>query len=178
MYGGRASPLLACLRVRFGCSSLMCIAADQRTLTHACCSAMPPWLCVVNNGNTYRALQQQALSKLALSVVAERQASPWGAGGAEAQPLGAGPARVVQIAGVQLSKRKLSEAEILAIPGLPGLPDLLGDRPLRLLIGGNNPSEHAWCGHWPSTHAGLSVELRWVHVNSSAQRASVLLAER
>lgn len=53
---------------------------------------------------------------------------------------------MVQIAGVQLSKRKLSEAEILAIPGLPGLPDLLGDHPLRLLIGGNNPSEHAWCG--------------------------------
>jgi len=52
---------------------------------------------------------------------------------------------VVQIPGVQLSKRKLSETEILAIPGLPGLPDLLGSQPLRLLIGGNNPSEHAWC---------------------------------
>ena len=65
--------------------------------------------------------------------------------------------RVVQIPGVQLSKRKLGEAEILAIPGLPGLPDLLGDHPLRLLIGGNNPSEHAWCGHWSEmgSHANL-----------------------
>lgn len=92
-------------------------------------------------------LQEQALSKLALTWSPSIKPGPWRAGGAEAQPPGAGPARVVQVAGVQLSKRKLSEAEILAIPGLPGLPDLLGDRPLRLLIGGNNPSEHAWCGH-------------------------------
>ena len=79
----------------------------------------------------------------------------WGAGPAgglaaagpasQAHAQAPGQARVVQIAGVQLSKRKLAEAEILAIPGLPGLPDLLGDQPLRLLIGGNNPSEHAWC---------------------------------
>jgi hypothetical protein len=78
----------------------------------------------------------------------------WGAGPAgglaAAGPAAQAPAqalrqaRVVQIAGVQLSKRKLAEAEILAIPGLPGLPDLLGDQLLRLLIGGNNPSEHAW----------------------------------
>ena len=63
---------------------------------------------------------------------------------------------------MQLSKRKLSEAEILAIPGLPGLPDLLGDGPLRLLIGGNNPSEHAWCGHWSFMHTGMIVDLQWV----------------
>lgn len=52
---------------------------------------------------------------------------------------------MVQVVGIKLSKRKLTEPEILAIPGLPGLPDLLGDQALRLLIGGNNPSEHAWC---------------------------------
>ena len=31
-----------------------------------------------------------------------------------------------------------------------GLPERLGDKPLRLIIGGNNPSDHAWQG---STHA-------------------------
>ena len=87
-----------------------------------------------------------------------RGAGPAG-GRAAAGPAGQAPAqapgqaRVVQIAGVQLSKRKLAEAEILAIPGLPGLPDLLGDQPLRLLIGGNNPSEHAWCAR-QALHSG------------------------
>ena len=107
--------------------------------------------------STDGAPKQQAPGKLAPSVVPDLQARPWRAGSAEAPPPGAGPARVVQIAGVQLSKRKLSEAEILAIPGLPGLPDLLGARPLRLLIGGNNPSEHAWCG------PQVTVLMIWVH---------------
>ncbi|KAK9833304.1 hypothetical protein WJX81_004791 [Elliptochloris bilobata] len=78
-----------------------------------------------------------------------------GPGSGGAQPVSR-QARVVKIEGVKLSKRKLSEEEILAIPGLPGLPDVLGDHPLRLLIGGNNPSEHAWrSGHYyshPANH--------------------------
>jgi len=101
-----------------------------------------------------------------------RGAGPAG-GRAAAGPAGQAPAqapgqaRVVQIAGVQLSKRKLAEAEILAIPGLPGLPDLLGDQPLRLLIGGNNPSEHAWCArqalHFEPGMIAVGRDHAWAH---------------
>ncbi|KAL3151326.1 hypothetical protein ABBQ38_013161 [Trebouxia sp. C0009 RCD-2024] len=53
----------------------------------------------------------------------------------------------------QSSKRKRSRKgdELPSLQDAPGLPERLGDQPLRLIIVGHNPSDHAWrSGHYYS----------------------------
>ena len=40
--------------------------------------------------------------------------------------------------------RRARGREGINLDDAKGLPERLGDRPLRLIIGGNNPSDHAW----------------------------------
>lgn len=44
-----------------------------------------------------------------------------------------------------------SQLTLLELQGYAGVPEKLGDAPLRLIIVGHNPSEHAWkSGHYYS----------------------------
>lgn len=41
-------------------------------------------------------------------------------------------------------KRSSKADELPSLQDAPGLPEKLGDQPLRLIIVGHNPSDHAW----------------------------------
>ena len=44
-----------------------------------------------------------------------------------------------------LVKAELTPAAVQGQPAPAGVPELLGDAPLRLVLVGHNPSDHAWC---------------------------------
>ena len=51
-------------------------------------------------------------------------------------------------------RAKAARTKLMAeISSLPGIPAKLGDNPLRLLIVGTNPSEHAWYGRRQTSHS-------------------------
>lgn len=52
--------------------------------------------------------------------------------------------RLVAVAVLSGISRRARGREGIDLDNARGLPERLGDRPLRLVIGGNNPSDHAW----------------------------------
>ena len=52
--------------------------------------------------------------------------------------------RPVAITVLSEISRRARGREGIDLSNAVGLPERLGDRPLRLIIGGNNPSDHAW----------------------------------
>ena len=70
--------------------------------------------------------------------------------------------------GRRSKKRKVTQSPTRLKPGSTGLPEQLGDKPLRLVIVGSNPSDHAWCDPLELSCCQTRLKL----ANAKLQRAS------
>ena len=79
-------------------------------------------------------------------VSASMEASVMAMPATDAAPAAAAVAEAAAQAMMAEVCRKARGRQNICLEGAVGVPERLGDHPLRLIILGNNPSDHAWCG--------------------------------